>query len=421
MITLHPEQLEALKKLDNGMVLAGGVGVGKSLTSLAYYFTKVQDGRIDEETRQYYPPADLKDIPLIIITTAKKRDDLEWFDEVVNWNVPHDYATVDSWNNISKYTTLKDCFFIFDEQKVAGSGAWVRHFLKIAKSNRWLLLSATPGDKWINYLPLFMANGLYRTRREFTDRHVVYKPYMQFPVIDRYVDTEILKEYRSRLLVPMKAKRIIPKRYMDVMCKFDDQYMKQLIKERKYDGPEGKAPIINSSQLSYLTRLCVNTDPSRLLALKTVLDRHKRVIVFYTYTEELNAILSSPLFKDVVIAQHNGRKHEKVPDGPEWLYLCQYSSAAEAWNCISTNCIVFYSLDHAWWRMTQAAGRINRGNTPYPILYYYRLVSNSSIDFQILKALNEKEQFNQAKFTPKEVFAPVEKSSGMWDFLDEAA
>lgn len=406
MLQLYPEQVEALRKLQNGKVLAGGVGSGKSLTSLAYYFTKVQDGVIDEESRTYRPPAELKNIPLYIITTAKKRDDEEWFDEIVEWYVPYNYAIVDSWNNIAKYQNVKDAFFIFDEQKIAGSGKWVHWFLKIVKSNQWLLLTATPGDKWINYLPLFMANGFYRTRSEFYDRHVIYKPYMQFPVIDRYVDTDILEKYRADLLVPMKSKRCIPKRTIDIQCEFDVKYMTQLIKERHYNGPAGRVPILNSAQLAYLCRLCVNLDPSRLAALKAVLDKHKKVIVFYNFTDELNAILESPLFKDVTIAQHNGKKHDKLPIGTEWLYLCQYGSASEAWNCITTNCIVYYSLNHAWWVMTQAAGRIDRSNTPFSILYYYRFVSNSSIDYRILKALDEKGTFNKNAFRTKEVFGP---------------
>lgn len=406
MIRLFPEQYEALQKMGNGKVLAGGVGSGKSCTSLAYYFTKVQAGKLDVNTYAYLPPAVLKDVPLYIITTAKKRDDMEWLDEVVKWGVHPDYAVVDSWNNIAKYAMVANGFFIFDEQRVAGSGTWVKHFLKITKANQWVLLSATPGDKWINYVPLFMANGLYRTRTEFYARHVVYKPYMQFPVIDRYVDTEILEKYRADLLVPMKSKHRIAKRTLDVPCTFDIPYMTQLIQKRKFQGPNGLEPIESSSQLSYLCRLCVNVDPSRLIALRGILDRHKKIIVFYTYTAEVDFILSSELFKNVVMAQHNGRKHDRVPVGEEWLYLCQYSSASEAWNCITTNCIVFYSLDHAWWRMTQAAGRIDRTNTPFSILYYYRLVSRSSIDYQILKALNCKSKFNKNQFNTKEVFGP---------------
>ena len=412
MLQLYPEQISALRELQNGNVLDGGVGSGKSCTSLGYYFTKVQDGEIDPNTRYYIPPSQLKDIPLYIITTAQKRDKEEWFDEVVEWHVPYNYATVDSWNNIAKYKNVKDAFFIFDEQKITGKGVWVKWFLKIAKSNQWILLSATPGDRWINYLPLFMANGFYRTRSEFTDRHVVYKPYMQFPVIDRYVDTEILEKYRSSILVHMKSKRCIPTRVLDVPCLFDVPRMTQLIKDRKYMGPEGLVPILNSSQLSYLCRLCANTDPSRLTALKEILDRHKKVLVFYNFTDELNAILASPLFKDIVIAQHNGKKHEKLPVGEQWLYICQYSSASEAWNCITTNCVVFFSLNHAWWQMTQAAGRIDRSNTPFNILYYYRLVSNSSIDYRILRALDEKANFNKNKFSPREVFGPVITLSG---------
>lgn len=414
-MTLYSEQAEALEKLKDGNILVGDVGSGKSCTGLAYYFTKVQEGKITEDLH-YLPPSSLKDIPLYIITTPKKRNDEEWFDEVVRWNVPHNYAIVDSWNNIKKYKDVKNSFFIFDEQRVAGSGVWVRHFLKITKNNKWILLTATPGDKWINYLPVFMANGYFRTRSEFYNNHVVYKPYLQYPVIDRYLNTHILEKYRQKILVNMKSTHHIQKRYYDIICDFDSDYISTMLKKRIFKNEDGEwKPIENSSQLAMLCRRTINTHVSRIHALKKIFDKHKKIIVFYSYVVEKDLILAAPEFKDVLIHQHNGQKHEPVPKGPKWLYLCQYASASEAWNCTTTNCVVFYSLDHAWWRMTQAAGRIDRRNTPFYILHYYRLMSKSSTDYLILKALKEKRNFNENAFNPKDIYAP----NKIEEWLDE--
>ena len=64
----------ALDRLNNGSILCGDTGSGKSLTALAYYFSKENGGSFEDE---YIP---MKDPPqdLYIITTARKRDTLEW-------------------------------------------------------------------------------------------------------------------------------------------------------------------------------------------------------------------------------------------------------------------------------------------------------------------------------------------------------
>lgn len=90
---------------------------------------------------------------LCIITTARKRDTGEWDEELAHFYMStdpeHDIyehkVVVDSWNNIGKYVGVKNAFFIFDEQRVVGKGAWVKSFYKITQNNEWILLSATPG------------------------------------------------------------------------------------------------------------------------------------------------------------------------------------------------------------------------------------------------------------------------------------
>ena len=207
---LYDYQKDAINRMSNGCILNGGVGSGKSRTALYYYFTK-QGGSVDKEFIPMNKPKDL-----YIITTARKRDTFEWEGELSSFLMSTDekqtkrYGNkiiVDSWNNIKKYAEVKNSFFIFDEQRVIGYGAWTKAFLKIAKSNEWILLSATPGDTWSDYIPVFIANGFYKNKTEFIREHVVYSRFSKYPKIDRYLNTGKLIRLRNKILVDMDFKR----------------------------------------------------------------------------------------------------------------------------------------------------------------------------------------------------------------------
>ena len=376
MIELYPEQKDAIRKMHNGCILNGAVGTGKSRTALAYVNQK-------EKGKDIY-----------IITTAKKRDSKEWEAEAK----PFRFKTVviDSWNNIKKYQNVYGSFFIFDEQRVVGSGAWVKSFLKITKKNHWILLSATPGDTWKDYIPVFIANGFYKNRTEFNVKHVIYKPYMNFPVIDRYVDEYELISQRNQILVHMRANRKIKKEKKKITCMYDRIKYKKIFRDR-WDVFENK-PIEETGKLCYLLRRVVNEDEDRINALKILLCDHPKVIIFYNYTPELNILRQVAKEMKFDIGEWNGEVHSEVPTSKKWVYLCQYTAASEGWNCITTDTIIFYSLSYSYKAITQAEGRIDRTNSPFDILYYYYLQSTAPIDLAIARALHEKRDFNERSF-----------------------
>lgn len=386
--------------MKNGCILCGGVGSGKSRTSLAYYYQH-EGGDID--CKEYKP---LKDTPrdLYIITTARKRDDKEWEMELAlfrlsthpDLNLYKNKVVVDSWNNIQKYSNVYGAFFIFDEQRVVGSGAWVKAFLKIAKKNRWILLSATPGDTWSDYIPVFVANGFYKNKSEFTREHIVYSRFTKYPKIDKYLGTGRLIRLRNDILIDMDFKRDTIAHHQDVIVRYDVAKYKDIIKTR-WD-PYKNEPIKNASRLCYLLRKTVNTDDSRIIALMEILDNCPRAIIFYNFDYELDILKNLVYREGVEIAEWNGHNHQPIPDTEKWVYLVQYTAGAEGWNCIKTDTIIFYSQNYSYKIMEQSAGRIDRLNTPYTDLYYYHLKSRSGIDLAISKALANKKQFNASRF-----------------------
>ena len=396
---LYPYQMKAVKKMKNGCILNGGVGSGKSRTSLFYYF-KEQGGWIDKNG--YKPMKNPKD--LYIITTARKRDTLEWEGELTHFLISPDSklskyknkVVIDSWNNIKKYKDVCGAFFIFDEQRVVGSGTWVKAFLNIARKNKWILLSATPGDTWSDYIPVFVANGFYKNKTEFSREHIVYSRFTKYPKVDRYINTGRLIRHRNDILVDMEFERPTISHHEDIFVQYDVAKYKEVSKNRW--NPYTDEPIANAADLCYIWRRIVNSDESRQVALLELAEEHPRMIVFYNYDYELDILKGLYYGKNVKVAEWNGHRHEPVPDCKRWIYLVQYTAGAEGWNCIKTDTIVFYSQNYSYKIMQQSAGRIDRLNTPFQHLYYYHLKSRSGIDLAISRALSQKKKFNESAY-----------------------
>ena len=399
-IPMFDYQLEAIDNMKNGCILNGGVGSGKSRTSLAYYF-KSQGG--DVNTKTYVPMRpDAKD--LYIITTAHKRDTAEWECELAPFlmstdpekNYYKNKIVIDSWNNIQKYSNVYGAFFILDEQRVVGNGAWVKAFYKIAKRNKWILLSATPGDKWEDYIPVFIANGFYKNKTEFSREHLVYSPYVKYK-IERYLGTGKLIRLRNSILIDMDFHRHTVPHHEDVYVHYDISKYKIAMKDR-WD-PYKNSPIINASNLCYVLRKIVNCDDSRVVALMEIIEKTPRAIIFYNFDYELEILKNLYYGEGVRIAEWNGHNHQPIPESKKWVYLVQYTAGCEGWNCIKTDTIIFFSQNYSYKVMQQASGRIDRLNTPFKDLYYYHLKSRSGIDLAISRALATKKQFNARKFT----------------------
>lgn len=395
-VELYNYQRDAVNRLRSGCILCADVGIGKSITALAYFLEKECGGSLYIE--QNLKSKNLRKIDLYIITTAKKRDDRDWHKEASRFSIFEDGSglgiklTVDSWNNISKYANVKGAFFIFDEQRLVGYGKWVKSFLKIAKVNRWILLTATPGDTWLEYCPVFIANGFYSSRKDFTDHHAIWKQFSKFPQVQGYYNEGVLIRHRNAIVVHMiKRKETIP-HHETIYLPYDVEKSRDVMRNRW--NPYSDKPIDDAGELCRVLRRISNEDPSRFEQVKMLIEANPKVIIFYNFDFELDILRKLP----TKIAEWNGHKHEELPTGQKWAYLVQYNAGAEGWNCITTDTIIFYSQSYSYKLMTQAAGRIDRINTPYTDLYYFHLSSRSKIDMAIARALSKKRNFNEKDF-----------------------
>jgi hypothetical protein len=380
---LQPHQSTALHQLHDGQILWGPVGSGKSRVAVAYYES--------EHTHQ----------DVYVITTAKKRDSKDWEGEFASITVGKEKGAtiygvlaVDSWNNIHKYSEIKEAFFIFDEQRLVGSGTWVKAFLKIAKNNDWILLSATPGDTWMDYIPVFIANGFYKNRTQFKSEHVVYAPFTKFPKVARYLNTGKLINYRNQILVEMRFPKETIRHSITKNVAHNEQLVQSVLKNRWHIYQN--RPIRDVTELFGVLRKVINSDPSRVRTIEDLLEQHQKLVVFYNFNYELDQLRQ--LKSKVEIAEWNGHKHEEIPHTDSWIYLVQYVAGSEGWNCVETNTIVFYSLTYSYKNWEQAHGRIDRLNTPFIDLYYYMLRSKSGVDEAIWRSLKAKKNFNATRF-----------------------
>lgn len=394
---LNEQQRKAISQMKNGSILRAETGLGKTRTSLGYFFTRY-GGNLGEEfgyEGRFKMPSYLPN--LYVITTAKTRDSKSWERELNVYRLYDNddfHYVVDSWNNIDKYRDVKDSFFIFDEQRAGGSGKWAKRFIEIAQNNEWVLLSATPGDKWKEYIPIFIAHGFYRNKTDFMNKHCLTNPYRVWDI--KYINEGMLIRHRRDITVYMDKEKPANPNHHNIYAGYDkDKYT--LIQRDRWN-PYSNEPIQNGADLVRLLRRVVNEDYSRIELVAQILLDHPKLIIFYNFNYERDLLRMFAHSVGIDIAEWNGSLHQNIPSSDSWIYIVQYSAGCEGWNCFETDTMVFYSQDYSYKRMHQAEGRISRLNTPYDNVFYYHILSRSTIDRMISRSLSEKKDFNDSKF-----------------------
>ena len=246
----------------------------------------------------------------------------------------------------------------------------------------------------MDYVPIFVANGFYKNKTQFSREHCIISTWGGYPKIERFVNTGALYRYRDEVLVDMPFHRHTKRHLKTVFTEYDKDTYGRVMKDR-WNVYEDR-PIENVAELFRVMRKVVSTHPSRLEALRELLKSHSRLIIFYNFNYELDLLREFAKETGVATAEWNGQRHMPIPSQEKsWLYLVQYTAGAEGWNCVSTDAMVFFSLTYSYKQFEQAQGRIDRMNTPYTDLYYYILRSSAMVDNAIWRALTKKKNFNE--------------------------
>jgi hypothetical protein len=244
---------------------------------------------------------------------------------------------------------------------------------------------------------MFVANGFYKNRTEFIREHVVFSRFSKFPKVERFVETRKLERLRDQILVDMPYERHTVRHEKLVLVEYDADKYRDIAKSRF--NPETEEPFRDVAEFFAYCRKITNSDVSRMGEILRILESHPRLIIFYSFTYELEMLRQlSGILNGYPVGEWNGQKHEEIPDTDKWIYLVQYTAGAEGWNCVTTNAIAFWSLPYSWKAFHQSKGRIDRLNTKYTDLFYYILRSASPIDRAIWKTLMTKKSFNEKRY-----------------------
>jgi len=205
----------------------------------------------------------------------------------------------------------------------------------------------------------------------------------------------------------------------DIKVEYDKELVDKAVKH-KWHVYENR-PLTTGAELWRVVKRVVYSDATRLTAVRSLIQEHPKLIVFYNYDFELEILrklgeTGAPSQKtepsssstsnakgtganSVAMAEWNGHKHEEIPKTDSWVYLVQYVAGAEAWETTETDAMVFYSLPHSYKNWHQSFGRIDRITTKFKDLHYYTLFAGTYYERSIRNSLRAKRSFNESAFS----------------------
>ena len=404
MPTLYEYQKSAVKDLLDGKhFVISGTGSGKG--AMAVVWAKA----VCERTGK-------KDV--LVVTTASKSRTGDFEDDADLWNGEEWRKTLSSfvvisWHKLSQFVSknwlsIDNFVMVFDEVAKASAGVssgMGKAFLSSTKKNPdWAGFTATPGDVWLKFYPYFQACGLVRNKSNFLSEFTTIATYKGYPEIVRYVNEDKLLDMWKEISIAPDTSAMLAElpdeNHKTKTFKKPSTYAKTL-KTRM--SPDGEMLDTSGALCAELRRQCFTKDKQEWLR-DFVEGLGTNCVFFYNFIktgDELEATLQKALPKGAKVWRIDGKVHDIPTEktiGRYDVVICQWQSGSEALNFQFMNYWCAVELCYSYSTAIQARGRIKRIGQKKNMYYYY-LLTEDTIEQDILKCLKSKGQFSESVWT----------------------
>lgn len=404
-LQLYPYQQKTVDALIGGKHIAIlGTGFGKSPIAMRWLYESMSVNKIKK---------------VLVVTTASKSKsgDFEHEADVWNgedWRAGLDEFTVISWHRFKKWTDenskkLGEYMYVLDEvAKAKGymSGMGIAARRVWARTKNWTGYTATPGDRWIDLMPYFVAVGLVHNKTSFMREYCVVQNYKGYPEITHYLNEDKLeKMWRYAAYIPdtaQAAKELPPEIHKVHKFKAPSYYKKAIKTRVKEDGT-----LIETTMglMHYLRQLCFTKDKQEWLK-DFIENLGDNCVFFCNYIEEeegICEIANKVLPKGARIWRIDGKHHE-IPTadtiGKYDIVVAHYASGGEALNLQFMHYWCSVSPNYSFSTSIQARGRIKRIGQKHTMFFLY-LQAENTVEDDIYKCLKLKSDFSEKAWKAK--------------------
>lgn len=387
MINLYSYQEEYFKHVKPNYIYDMDTGTGKTIMGLHHHQT-------------YF-----KDKPLLIVAPASKINEGGW-QRTIDEHYPNIEYDTCTYNMLGKkWSQYKDWFVIFDEcHRLKNScGVWGKAGYNLTKiSAGFILLSATAiPNGWEDSINYFKMFGLAKNKTQFIrNEAITTMDYGYMEILGWKNENKLKNMWKSisRHLSKDEATDLPPLVFENVYFKASATY-KTIKKDRIYND------VLYDNQMKLRHGLRLNTNlKNKIEYIKDFVDStNDNIIIFYNYDEELK-LLKENIDKKTYLCNGSIKDY---PKKSEWdsikntVTLANYKSGSEAVEFTYANIIVYFSPTESYTEYYQSYGRCYRNGQTKKVTAY-KFITDNTIEADIYKALDSKQDFNINLWLEKE-------------------
>lgn len=308
-------------------------------------------------------------------------------------------------------TNLQDFTLLLDESSMIQNDKAKRtkSILKLKASNV-ILLSGTPvGGKYENLYSQLKLLGWKITKKEFWNNYINFEMVQyagplspMVPKIKGYKNVDELKKmlkfHGADFLKSDEVFDLPEQNFNEIKVPTSKEYKE--FKREKYICINNKEFVGDTplKTMLYARMMCSTYNKYKLDAFVDLLEStDDRLIVFYNFTDELEAIkdlIGKRAYSVVNGAERDLDAYENISNS---ITFVQYQAGAMGLNLQKANKIIYYSLPLSSELYEQSKKRIHRIGQNRPC-FYYLLLAENSIEERIKTTLDKRNDYTQELF-----------------------